>query len=149
MLGVPVFSGYQSVGQTVNSGGGAYAAITIDTEVLDPAGGHSNTVNPSRYTPQAPGTYYVVGTVAWAAVSNAASYRRAFIRLNGTAVRGGAASVDQTSNVVSSVTASALVTCNGTTDYIELWGGQSTAGALQTAATTDLTSSLYVFWVSS
>jgi hypothetical protein len=151
MLGVPVFSGYQNTGQSFASGSPGVGPVAIDTEVLDPAGGHSNTVNPSRYTPQAPGTYFVAGTVGWTAVSAATpAYRRAWIRLNGNTIRGAVGSIDQQSNVQCAVSASGFVTCNGTTDYIELYAAQSTGSALSTTTgAADFASSLSVFWISS
>lgn len=77
----------------------------------------------SRFTPNQPG-YYLVTAMFGVTSSSAAAYMQVVIYKNGTAV--------QTSPVsgglgiyVNSVTA--LVYCNGTTDYIEAFGSQSTA----------------------
>lgn len=149
LMGVPVFYGYQTTVQNIATGSSNVAAINIDTEVLDSMSGHSNTTNPSRYTPQAPGLYWASGTVAFAALSGAASYRRAWIRVNGGNQHGLVGSIDQASGVTCAVTASGLVQCNGTTDYIEVWGGQASGSTLSTTSSSDYTSALTVFWVSS
>jgi hypothetical protein len=140
---VPVFYGYQSATQSVLDS--TFTAITIDTEQLDPDGGHSNTVNPSRYTPQVPGTYLVFGTTAWN--TSGVGYRRSRIQLNGSNVKSAAASTANNQVVTAAVTATGIVTCNGSTDYIEVWGAQDSGGALSTLSATDFTSSLIVLWM--
>lgn len=146
LLGVPVFYGYQTTTQSILTG--TPTAINIDTEVLDSASGHSNTSNPSRYVPQAPGVYYVIATVAWASGPATASYRRAWVRVNGGNQKGLVGSIDQSSPVTCAVTAQGLVQCNGTTDYIECFGAQATGSNLATTSNSDYASALTVFWVS-
>jgi hypothetical protein len=141
---VPVFYGYQTSTQSIADS--TFTAITIDTEVLDPDGGHSNTTNPSRYTPQVPGTYLVFGTTAWG--SNGTGYRRSRIQLNGSNVKSAAASTANNQPVTAAVTATGIVTCNGTSDYIEVWGAQDSTITLNTLSATDFTSSLIVLWIS-
>jgi hypothetical protein len=142
---VPVFMGYASTSQAITSG--AYTSFTLDTEVFDSDGGHSTITNTSRYVPQVPGLYIAVGSSGWAA--NATGYRRTRLALSGTAVKGSATSSGQTENVTAGGQAIGLVSCNGTTDYIEVQGAQDTGGNLGTISTVDFACSLTVFFLSS
>ncbi|MGW2920428.1 hypothetical protein ACWDBF_21555 [Streptomyces angustmyceticus] len=141
--GVPVFAGYQATVQSISTG--TFTPLTIDTEVIDSDGGHSTTTNTSRYTATVPGTYLVLGTAAWAA--NSTGYRRVSINLNGSRVTGSSIGADATTTVLSGQTTSAIVSMNGTTDYVEVVGAQSTGSALNTSVS-DFAPSLRVIWIS-
>lgn len=118
------------------------AAITFDASTVDNTSGHSNTVNPSRWTASYPGWYRVRGQVTFAA--SATNDRSVQIYKNGTAV-------STQWNVAPSAGASfapgreteGLVFLNGTTDYVEIWALQNSGGALNTFAGT-VTSSMQV-----
>jgi hypothetical protein len=144
LTAVPVFSGYQTATQSILNS--TFTSFTIDTTVIDTDGGHSNTVNPSRYTATVPGNYLVIGTSAWAA-SNA-GYRRTRIALNGNAQHG-ATGFDQNQVVTSAGLAISLLPMNGTTDYVEVQGAQNSGGALNTVSASDFCPSLVVCWLRS
>jgi hypothetical protein len=143
MLNRPMFSGYQATAQSLTSG--IWAALNIDTEVVDNYNGHSTTTNPSRYTPGVPGTYLVIGTVGFA--GSATGYRRVRLMLNGSLIKGTGSHIGAPgdTNTVGLTTAT-FVACNGTSDYIEV---QASAGAaVNTTANTDFAPSLRVIWIS-
>jgi hypothetical protein len=148
--GVPAFSGYQSVAQSIPNGN-AWASLLIDSETLDNYGGHSTSTNTSRYTPQVAGTYAVFGGVAW--VANTTGDRRIQVTLNGNAVLGSANSMDPTQNVLAAQQTMAFVTVNGTTDYIEIQVSHSSSAALSTnngsGASAMFTSSMRAVWICS
>lgn len=145
-LGVPVFSGYQATAQSVATG--TWTAFTIDTELVDTDGGHSTVTNTSRYTATVPGLYLAIGTSGWA--SNTTGFRRVRLTLNGVAILGAGAASDAfaTSGVLGHCT-STFVTLNGTTDYVEVQGYQSSGGALNTNANSDMAPSLRLAWIRS
>lgn len=140
----PVFVGYQASAQSTTTG--TWTALTIDTEVLDSDGGHSTTVNPSRYTATVAGLYLVVGSASFTA--NATGYRRCRITKNGSNVRGGASGYDvNTANVAGGV-AIAFVSMNGSTDYVEVMGAQASGSTINTSTATDFGCTLSVYWIS-
>lgn len=144
-LNPPDFEGTQGVTQTVTTG--LWTSLTIDTESVDTYGGHSTTTNTSRYIGQVPGYYQACGVAAFAA--NATGGRGAALALNGTRVTGGAtlAQAVATATIPSAMSTPVReVFLNGTTDYIEVQGFQSSGGNLATIAGADIASSLHVRW---
>jgi hypothetical protein len=132
LANVPIFVAYQSGAQSIANN--TLAALSLDATVIDSYGGHSNTVNNSRYTPTVAGYYLVIGSYGQAA--NGAGNRFVLIYKNGTRVNlgqagGAAAGAANTGSIQSA----ALVQCNGSTDYIEVWAFQSSGGALNTDPT--------------
>lgn len=146
LTAIPVFYGYQTATQVIPNS--AYTSFTLDTEVFDSDSGHSNTVNPSRYTPTVPGTYLSVGTSGWAA--NNSGYRRTRIAFNGNAQHG-ATGFDQNQIVTAAGLAVSLNAMNGTTDYLEVQGAHNVTGGgnLSTVFSSDFACSLMVLWVRS
>ncbi|MGW1071594.1 hypothetical protein [Streptomyces sp. NPDC002537] len=144
LTGPPVFSGYQATSQSIPTA--TFTSLTIDTTVVDSDGGHSNTVNPSRYTATVPGTYLVIGTVGWTGASS--GYRRCRLTLNGSAIIGTAVGSDAVNSVLCGQCTSTVVALNGSTDYVEVQGQQSSGSALATYVSSDFTSSLRVYWIS-
>lgn len=144
-LGPPRFSGYQAAAQSVADN--TWTSLAIDTEIIDSDAGHSTVTNTSRYTATVPGTYLVIGTTGWN--SNTTGLRRARLALNGAPIigTGSGASAPATSGVNGQIVAS-LVVMNGTTDYVEVQGNQTSGGALTTNPNTDISPSLRVLWVS-
>jgi hypothetical protein len=117
------------------------AAVSWQTAVIDRQGGWNSGVNPTRYTPTIAGWYVVRGSVNY--VGNATGSRRARWNFNGTA------DVFQQYGNLPTFTFQAQAPAvpflfNGSTDYIELVGYQSSGGALST--TTGSSSSF--FWLS-
>lgn len=141
----PVFIGYQATAQSIPNA--VFTAFNIDTEVLDSDGGHSTVTNTSRYTATVPGVYLVIGSSGW--VGNTAGLRRVRIALNGTAILGSGVGVDAhaASSSVTGHQSSTFVQMNGTTDYIEVQGYQTSGAALNTNANSDFCPSMRVFWL--
>lgn len=108
-------------------------AMAFDLETYDEYNGHSNVTNNTRYTPPVAGTYLVFGAVAFH--NTAAGPMSANIRKNGSVVTGQppgimhAVNQGQIANVAQT---HALIDCNGTTDYIELYGFHAFGGATNT-----------------
>lgn len=127
----PLLFAYQIVTQTLLST--TWSAITMTAEVIDTISGHSLTTNTSRYTPTVAGTYEVYGQVAFAISS--AGDRGAQFRKNGATTDGlqyGAARAISGGGLAGIAVTSGVVSLNGTTDYIELYGTQDSGGALDT-----------------
>jgi hypothetical protein len=142
LIGQPVFIGWQFTSQSVTSA--TWTSINMDSTTADSYGGHSNSVNPSRYTPSVPGKYLVIASTTWN--SNATSSRRARVALNGAQVGAIASTLAEPSGNTTGVSAMAIAVCNGTTDYIECQGQQNSGAALSTSGSG---SYLYVFWLCS
>lgn len=141
---VPVFYGYQTTTQIISNN--TLTSFTIDTEVFDSDGGHSNTVNPSRYVPQVPGTYLTIGTSGWA--GNATGTRHTRVTINGITIKGAGSGFDVNQAVTTGGLAIGLAACNGSTDYFEVQGLQTSGANLNTASAAEFACSLTVLWVS-
>jgi hypothetical protein len=107
-------------------------AIAFNTETYDIGGCHDNAVNNTRLTVPTggDGTYLMVGTVSYAA--NNAGLRAAFIILGGAT---GLASI-VVNAVVGDITSVQAVALQQLTagQYVELWGFQTSGGALNANA---------------
>lgn len=127
-------------------------AITFTSEIIDSNGWHSNVSNTSRVVPSIAGWYMCWGQVAWTA--NTTGDRNAKFRKNGAALDGApygsAAALNGAAYLHGTSFAMAVIFCNGTTDYIELWGAQNSGGALSTVyVATDISSMMTVFYMHS
>lgn len=110
--------------------------ITFDTNVTDndPNGSmHSTTTNPSRIIPKTAGYHEIIWTVTF--VSNATGGRQIDVRKNAAGNAAGGTRV----NLVAQMAANGLVTVvqltgvvqfNGSTDYVEVFGFQSSGANL-------------------
>lgn len=127
------FIGYQAVAQSVSNN--TPSAINMDSEVIDIDGGHSTSVNTSRYTLQTDGYYFAAGV--YAAAANNTGERRADLYKNGSVL-----TVPYRSNI-NAITQSGEPSCVHTFgfitgvvgDYIQLMGTQQSGGALNTEIT--------------
>lgn len=111
----PAFSVYRSTNQTGVSGN-TFTKIQFDTEEFDTNSNYDNTTN-YRFTPTVAG-YYQFNACFQVSASGVALI--SFYK-NGTRVKEG--------NIIATgaaggpnVTASALIYCNGSTDYVEAYG---------------------------
>jgi len=115
---MPAFSAYATSAQTLSS--------STDTKILFPTEAYdtNNNFASSRFTPTVAGYYYVCAGVGIGASTTTATL---FLWKNGSS----------TQNMMSmtgcnSLTGSALVYCNGSTDYLEIYAnfttGQNTFG---------------------
>lgn len=82
LLNPPQFKGYATVAQSIPNS--AFTSVSLDSEVVDNAGGHSTVTNTSRYTAVYAGWYNSGGGIAFAA--NATGRRFLRYTVNGTAV---------------------------------------------------------------
>ena len=125
-----------------------YTALTFDTEFVDRdpsgSGGHSTSVNTSRFTAVYAGYYGVIGAYTYA--SNAAGFRGAVIALNGT-------QQDRTRRIgpPASAATSGHITVAGTVflnvgDYTEIMGIQNTGAGLNTDTANLAYCSMRVVW---
>lgn len=125
--GGPAFSAYQSVSQT-GIATSTSTKITFTTEDFDTDADFAS----SRFTPTVAGYYQVNAAVSWASGVNNTNIITAIYK-NGSNFRN-AYGVNTTAG--SGATVSGLVYCNGTTDYIEIYGWQNSGGSLATYAST-------------
>lgn len=138
----------QTVAQSLTSG--AFAAITMDAEDFDlfptgGSGGHSTSVNTSRFTAEFPGTYGFAGTVNFA--SSATGIRAARFGLNGAVIAASAVEANAiTGNPIGVAVAFTAVTMV-IGDYVELFGFQNSGGALNTSVATADASSMSVYFL--
>lgn len=129
----PKLHAYQSSSVTQTLATGVDEAIEFDAEVLDTINGHSLVTNNTRYTPTVAGKYKCFGQMA--VDVNATGNRIAHFRKNGARDLGAPYSGFRApvgADSIGVAVAGALISCNGTTDYIELWGYQSSGGNLDT-----------------
>lgn len=115
-----------------------YVPVTWQTEDLDDdpdgVGGHSTSVNASRYTARYAGWYRVGGGFSFA--SNATGIRHAVWAVNGTTLSGTAIAVDATANSSSTrLPMRSLLVNLGVGDYVELWAWQGSGSSLSSDAT--------------
>lgn len=125
----PMFIGTQAGAQSIANN--TLVALTLDTTVIDTYSGHSNVTNNSRYTPTVAGYYLVVGSYGQAA--NGTGNRFVLIYKNGARVNlGSLGGLAAGAANTGSIQASAMVQCDGASDYIEVFAFQSSGGALNT-----------------
>jgi hypothetical protein len=121
----PFFFGYQGTNQSLANG--TLTAISLDQTAYDTYGGHSNTVNPSRYVCQYAGIYHILAQVSWP--TNATGNRAVEIYKNGTVFTPGT----QTAAAGAAnwtITQTGLYIPLAVGDYVEVFGQQSSGGAL-------------------
>jgi hypothetical protein len=119
----PSFSAYQSSAQTLSSG--VATKINFQTEEFDTNSNFDSTTN-YRFTPTVAGYYYFTGNIAVA--SSATSVLIDFYK------NGSSATSKRTNYIVASagntVNGSALISLNGTTDYVEMFAFFGTGQAV-------------------
>jgi hypothetical protein len=118
----PAFSAYGSAGTSVPDA--TYTKITYDVEDFDTNGNFAS----SRFTPTVAGYYQINASSRFGSMS--ASQCIFLIYKNGGAYIRGASSSISSGFVYPSV--SGLVYCNGTSDYIEIYGYQNSGSTQST-----------------
>lgn len=123
-------------------------AITFGTgaTVIDTDNFHDETTNNTRITPNRPGFYMFVGTL-FLTNSAAITAYNATIARNGTVQAPRSRQKPAGTNVTCSTQVSVLLDMNGSTDYVELFGTQTSGGALNTTVGGSFTSSLLCYMV--
>ena len=118
----PAFSAYNSVATSLSSG--AFTKVGLQTEEFDTANCFDSTTN-YRFTPNVAGYYQISAAIQMEVVKilvvslakNGSEYKRGIYTNPNTTLSG---------------SVSALIYLNGSTDYVELWGYNGTAGATNT-----------------
>jgi len=145
MLGKPIAQLRQTAAQTLTTGNNA--AVTFDTEDIDRDNGHSTSTNPSRYTAQTAGWYFVTGAIAY--TGNATGARVARFQVNGTSLNAGAYITAFTLNTQPLIAPVSNFTYLNVGDYVEIIANQTTGASLNTYVTAPYQSFMSVIWVSS
>ena len=144
----PIAYVYQNVAQSIPNAN-VLTAITMDSETLDRDNQHSTSSLTSRVVIGGTlGWYRVTGTVCYATLATTpATSRRALIQFNGAPL--GGYSIIGAGQSLTGVTTTTIVQATASTDYVELYGAQDSAGALNTAVSGTFRSSLLVEWIGS
>lgn len=142
----PIAQLRQSVAQTLTTG--VWTSITFTTEVVDtdPAGtgGHSTSVNTSRYTAVYAGYVWLGGGAGFAI--NATGQRAVRWAVNGTMVDGSSAFLPPGAVFETAVPARGHLVLLGAGSYVELQAWQNSGGNLDTIASLEHACSMAVAW---
>jgi hypothetical protein len=145
LLDPPRFSGLYTKGPTdpaVNSGTG-FNAFPLDTEIYDTEGGHSPTVNPTRYTAVYAGLYELAYSFSWG--GNATGSRAVCVRVNGATITAPGNTIQAAAaNSNSWVDNGVCRTFLNVGDYVELMSWQNSGSGLNPSSTN---CGLTVTWV--
>jgi hypothetical protein len=143
--GRPLLRLVQQATQSIGSDTDTQITFAAGSEEIDTSGWHDVATNTSRVTPTLGGYVRFTGTVWWAADTDLVSIY-ASIGKNGTVVQRNRIILPSTatSSLTRSVTVTCIQSCNGTTDYFELFGRQlqAAAGSLSTNVATGFSSTL-------
>jgi hypothetical protein len=123
---MPAFSAWLSSNQTVSNS--TFTKLQANTEEFDTASCYDNSTN-YRFTPNVAGYYQVNGNINITSTNNTDVL--CVIYKNGSSLKWGNYATRTSVNFDQSSVASALIYCNGTTDYLELFGYVSGTGTLQ------------------
>ena len=119
----PAFSAYQSSAQTLSSA--TFTKLQFQTEEFDTNSNFDNVTN-YRFTPTVAGYYQFTGSLGPSATTTTGIV--SFYKNGSEFKRGTFISVALGQN---NIQATALVYCNGTTDYVECYGYLGVGQALQ------------------
>lgn len=124
----PAFSAYTNVSQSIPNA--SFTKLQANTEEFDTNSNYDNATN-YRFLPTVAGYYYINGLYAPSAA--VVGLNTCAIYKNGSLFKYGSSSPN--SNVSLSSNVSALISFNGSSDYVELWVFQNSGGALGTGST--------------
>ncbi|MFC5358266.1 C1q-like domain-containing protein [Azospirillum himalayense] len=122
------FSAYRSANQVISPS--ISTIIQFDLEAADTAGAFDTTGNIGRFTAKSPGQYAFIGAATFTNCSTG-TLAAIDLYLNGLmAYRLDRRNAQQAASLA--VAGSAILTLNGTTDYVDLrvWHGEATLGSL-------------------
>jgi hypothetical protein len=122
----PAFSAWLSSNQTVSNT--TFTKLQANTEEFDTASCYDNSTN-YRFTPNVAGYYQVNGNINITSSNNTDVL--CLIYKNGSSLKWGNYATRTSVNFDQGSVASALIYCNGTTDYLELFGYTAGTGTLQ------------------
>lgn len=121
----PAFSAYASTGTSI--GASTWTKVTFDTESFDT----NNNFASSRFTPAVAGYYNISACIVLSSTSAQSCWIAVY--KNGNAWQYGSL-MTQNAGTGGLNNMASLVYCNGTTDYIEIYGLSSTAQTLGTGS---------------
>ncbi|WP_030237922.1 hypothetical protein [Streptomyces sp. NRRL S-350] len=139
LLNRPVFRGVQAAAQSIPNT--TVTPVAIDTTVIDTYGGHSNTVNNSRYTAQIAGWYLLIGSVGMGTSSSGA--RLARLHKNGSLIAASQFGIPNPSWDITTAIQTLAIVQLAVGDYVEVAAYQASGGALTTNGDCALT----VLWI--
>lgn len=122
----------QQASQTLSHGINTALTFGASSEDIDTHGYHDTSTNNSRIVPLLAGYYRATGTVSMAA-STTLTVLGAFIGKNGSSVQPLVRTKPAGTSTTTSTTVTAIVQLNGSTDYVELYGNQSSTGSVSLA----------------
>lgn len=144
LIGLPIATVYQATSQTFG-GVSSLNPISFDATAVDSYGGHSNTVNPTRYVAQVAGWYLVGGACIFNGAFSGTS-RKIQVYLNGTAIPYAAAQVPLVSGSLgTNVPLSPTIVFMNVGDFVSIYGSAD-VNAITTAVGLNA-SYMTVFWV--
>ena len=124
---MPAFSAYNSSATSLPHA--TFTKIQFQTEEFDTANAFDSTTN-YRFTPLVAGYYQVSGSIGLSAGNTATLYQYvASVYVNGSNFKQSPSNAPANNG---GATVSALIYLNGSTDYIELFGYQSTGSSVNT-----------------
>lgn len=133
---------YQTVAQSIPTGGANFTTVTMDSEMFDNdgIGDLANDAIVAKF----PGIYHVVGLVTFA-VAAGGGYRFAGLQLNGTAFGQAGPLTPGTGHIARVVCHDMVSLARG--DVLKLQAWQDSGAGLLTVVTLNLRSFLAAFWV--
>lgn len=139
----PIALIYQNVGQVIGTGTGD-TTLTFDSTLVDTYGGHSNTINNSRYTSQVAGWYRANGYCSFGI--NGTGYRSVGIKKNGTFIQSSVMQgVPSSAGWGTFATPTTYVFLN-VGDYLEVIVSQTSGGNLTNVVGAPTGPSLTISW---
>lgn len=146
LLSKPAAELRQTVAQSIANA--TWTSITFDVEDLDNdptgAGGHSTSVNTSRYTAVYAGWYLLGGGCSF--IVNATGQRGVAWAVNGTLVNASRSFFDASAAVGMDIAARVKRVFLNVGDYVELQCWQNSTGLLNTAVAAESASSMSIAW---
>ena len=130
----PAFVAYQSSGQSITNN--VFVKVQLQSKLYDTASAFDNTTN-YRFTPQVAGYYQLNGIVQFGNLTSSSNWAVCQIRKNGSSIIYGSNFVGCGNGI--NVTLGGLVYMNGSSDYVELYVYQNSAGAATVATGYDTT----------
>ena len=118
-VNTPAFEAYLGSAQGVSNF--TSTKVTINTENFDTAGNFNTSDN--RFTPTTSGKYFVYGQVYGdPQTASDLMYSQMEIRKNGSTVKRGKVDLRNNPGREATVFFGTIITMNGSSDYVELWG---------------------------
>jgi hypothetical protein len=117
----PAFHAFQTNGQSISAS--VFTKVTFNNETFDT----NNNFASSTFTPTVAGYYQINGNISF--IGNAVGFTMiAIYKNNGSYCQG--SGIPNNVNIGGQATASTVVFCNGTTDFIELYAWQNSGSSL-------------------